>query len=413
MRIAVAGAGIQGASIALELARRGHRVDLYDRQGTAFSRASGSNEGKLHLGLVYGNDPSLRTARMVLRGSLSFAPIVERWIPSFAARVPHSNPFDYLVHRDSLITQEKLAAHFAAVAGLYREEIAAPGARYFKAAKEAPDFVCERMPDSACAARFDSHCVRAAWRSIERSIDPRSVATLFREALAAEPKISFFPRHTVAEARALADGRIALSIDHAGARSAGTYDRVANACWEGLLGLDATFAALPDRPWLHRYKLGCWVAFRKDAPRVAAILSVTVVLGAFGDIASFGEREFYVSWYPACLVGSSAAATPPDWGAGLDDPRRAQALEGSLAALGALVPALAAVRPEHIERVETRGGVIFAWGETGIEDRASELHTRHAIGVTSTGNYHSVNTGRYCTAPLFALEACDRMLGAR
>jgi 2-polyprenyl-6-methoxyphenol hydroxylase-like FAD-dependent oxidoreductase len=51
-RIAVLGAGLQGTTIALELARRGCRVDLFDREEQPITRAGFQNEGKLHLGFV-------------------------------------------------------------------------------------------------------------------------------------------------------------------------------------------------------------------------------------------------------------------------------------------------------------------------------------------------------------------------
>lgn len=406
-RLAVCGAGIQGASIALELAYRGHRVDLYEKDAIALGRASSSNEGKLHLGLVYGNDPGQRTARLVMRGSLRFAPIVGRWMP-FAREVPVSEPFYYLQHRDSIVDEDRLAAHFEQVAAIYREESAAPGTRYFDGLHATE--VCARLAQRERVAMFDSPSVRAAWRSGERSVDSRAVAQCYREALVAEPKIRTFFEHPVKRASALEDGRIALEIEHAGAQGTEVYDRVANACWEGLLALDASFGARPERAWLHRFKLGSWVALKDGAPSVP---SVTVVLGPFGDVSNFGRRELYVSWYPACMIASSSALVPPDWRETLDEATREMACTRSLAALGELVPALAGLAPGDIESVDTRGGVIFAWGETGIEDRASELHTRHAIGVRSWGNYHSVNTGRFCTAPMFALETCDRMLGNR
>ena len=53
MPIAVLGAGLQGACIALELARRGHEVDLIDQDVQPLNRASLRNEGKIHLGFVY------------------------------------------------------------------------------------------------------------------------------------------------------------------------------------------------------------------------------------------------------------------------------------------------------------------------------------------------------------------------
>ena len=55
------GAGLQGACIALELARRGAKVDLYERNEACVAEASAHNEGKVHLGFVYAFDQSFAT----------------------------------------------------------------------------------------------------------------------------------------------------------------------------------------------------------------------------------------------------------------------------------------------------------------------------------------------------------------
>jgi hypothetical protein len=63
------------------------------------------------------------------------------------------------------------------------------------------------------------------------------------------------------------------------------------------------------------------------------------------------------------------------------------------------------------KNVEPVGGVIFAWGDTGVDDQQSKLHDRHELGVYSMGNYHSVNTGKYTLGPLMGLRAAERILG--
>src|SRR6187549_2139617 len=99
MRIAILGAGLQGCGIALEFARRGIKTDLYDLGQACLTGASREHEGKLHLGFVYGNDPSLATAKLMVRGALSFEPIVRQWLGSELDRIPISRPFFYAVAR--------------------------------------------------------------------------------------------------------------------------------------------------------------------------------------------------------------------------------------------------------------------------------------------------------------------------
>ncbi len=112
MRVAVLGAGLQGVCVALELAARGVRVDLFDKNADCVTQASAQSEGKIHLGFVYGNDRSRRTALMMVRGALSFAPLLRRWIGSKIDKVPVSSPFQYLVHANSMLTIDEVRAHF-------------------------------------------------------------------------------------------------------------------------------------------------------------------------------------------------------------------------------------------------------------------------------------------------------------
>jgi hypothetical protein len=54
-------------------------------------------------------------------------------------------------------------------------------------------------------------------------------------------------------------------------------------------------------------------------------------------------------------------------------------------------------------------GVIFAWGETDITDRESELHNRSKAGIFSDDGYHTIDTGKLTMAPLLAHEAANRV----
>ena len=78
--VVILGAGIAGVCTALELARRGRRVTIIDQAPDCLLRASFRAEGKIHLGLVYANDPSLRTLELMLEGALNFDRIVGRLV---------------------------------------------------------------------------------------------------------------------------------------------------------------------------------------------------------------------------------------------------------------------------------------------------------------------------------------------
>ncbi len=49
----------------------------------------------------------------------------------------------------------------------------------------------------------------------------------------------------------------------------------------------------------------------------------------------------------------------------------------------------------------------MARGKTDIDDPTSYLHQRSAIGPRAMGSYITIDTGKYCMAPLFAVETAD------
>jgi hypothetical protein len=67
-------------------------------------------------------------------------------------------------------------------------------------------------------------------------------------------------------------------------------------------------------------------------------------------------------------------------------------------------PAMARLEPLQVD-----AGAIVAFGESDVDDAGSGLHNRTRVGVSSHGRYHSVDPGKLTTAPLFAIEAADRV----
>jgi glycine/D-amino acid oxidase-like deaminating enzyme len=129
--VVVLGAGLLGTGTALELARRGLDVALVDQDARALNRASLRNEGKIHLGLVYANDPTLATARLQLDGALSFRRLLARWIGAAADGLARSAPFHYLVANDSLLPPQAIREHYEAVEAAYADRLRdAPEADY-------------------------------------------------------------------------------------------------------------------------------------------------------------------------------------------------------------------------------------------------------------------------------------------
>jgi glycine/D-amino acid oxidase-like deaminating enzyme len=399
--VGVLGAGIQGSCIALELARRGHRVALYDRCSLPLTQASWWNEGKIHLGLVYANDPTGRTHKTMLRGALHFVPYLSRWLDEPVTLT--SVPFDYAVHHTSLLSVEHVEAHFARVELCYREMSDGLGLRYPKS-DESPFIAAMSAKD--CDVQFDPELVSKAYRTVERAANPRRLAVQVRSAIAAEPRIQFTGDTEVLGATQDERGAVAVTMRNNGRVWSVRHAQVVNALWAGRLAIDWTANVAYRRPWICRTKLGLVLA---QCTSVSTVPSVTFMLGSYGDTVRYDDGTLYVSWYPDCMIGSSSEPVTPDFLGRLDTSAKATIVGRSMQAMAALMPALESYG--SCPEAEIGGGVIAAWGDAGIEDPESELHRRYDIGIASYGKYHSVDTGKYTMAPLFAMETCDRIEG--
>lgn len=404
MAIAVLGAGLQGTCVALELARRGFDVDLVDQDHAPLNRASLRNEGKIHLGFVYAKDTTLRTARLMIEGALTFRRLLSEWTAGALDRLPVSAPFVYLVPEDSALSPTELAAHYAAVERLYEDGVRAGGD--YLGRGTAPLW---RPLDPAEYSGFAAvEHVQAGFATAEVSVDLGKTAAVLRRVLSAHPRIRLRLGRRVQEVVRTSAG-FRVEGDSAGAeRWSLAGDQVVNALWDGRLGIDRGLGLLPSRPWVHRLKYRVMVELPES---LRAMPSLSFVLGPYGDVAAYRDGETYVSWYPECLRGWSVEVEPPvDWAAACTGrlPRGEQHALGRrvLNAFDRLVPGLARADVRTVD-----AGVIFSWGQTDITDPASVLHRRDETGVQSVDGYHSVNTGKLTTAPLFAVDAADRVAG--
>ena len=77
----------------------------------------------------------------------------------------------------------------------------------------------------------------------------------------------------------------------------------------------------------------------------------------------------------------------------LDDAARAGLIEAVLAHLGAMLPSVAALRPD-LETVQVEGGWVYAAGRGALDDAQSTLHRRDRAGVFRDGRYLSIDTGQ-------------------
>jgi hypothetical protein len=398
MRVAVLGAGLSGTLVALELAEAGHHVSLFDRRDIPFAGASLACEGKIHLGFVYALDGTLRTARAMQAGASTFRRLIARWTGPALFDRALSGPFLYAMPRDSLLPADAIRAHFHAVTDASRSVMG-------PATTPECDASWQELPPGQYDQLFDPERIRAVFRTQERAIDTAELARALRDALAGSPRIT--PRMGCQiTAVAQRDACFAVHGTCEKETFAEPFDIVVNALWEHRLLIDSTLGLTTPRDVMHRFKCGL---FTRAAQVLDRVPNVTFLIGAFGDTVTFPGTA-YLSWYPAGLVSQETGLQPRAQDPDLPPDQARRIVTGTLDHLRALLPGVADALTDDPALWTLKGGWITAWGRSGIDDAASELHQRHDLGVFSTGNYHSVETGKLTTAPLFAARACARIL---
>src|SRR5262249_52814898 len=196
--------------------------------------------------------------------------------------------------------------------------------------------VPRRWPAAEIEAKFDPAIALAAFSTPEVAINPLALARTVGECIAAHPLIEVRCNRAVVGAEQERDGIRVLTKGLDGS-CWDRFDHVVNALWDGRLGLNEALGFQAKRPWLHRLKYG--VSFRLP-PGVEQPLSVTFVLGPFGEVVTYGDGLIYLTWYPECLQAISTDVTPPDWSTYAPEPLRSRILTGTLCALSAIVPSL-------------------------------------------------------------------------
>jgi hypothetical protein len=399
MSIAVLGAGLAGCGVALELANRGQHVVLFDRRSTPMQEASRWCEGKIHLGLVYANDPSFKTARTMIDGALAFARTLERWVDLKDRSRLLSDPFEYAVLGDSMLPVEQIEEHFAKVETFTRQRMALTGNSYL-ADLSGPMF--ERA--DVASGGFDPGQVVALFRTAERAIDTALLADLLCAAVVAHPRIE---RVMDVDVRKVMPSREKFHVvyqEGGAGRSQGPFRHVVNALWANRAVIDAGMGLVPNPRVRNRLKLGVNIS---NGAQGAGVSSTTFVLGPYGDFVRFPSGRLYLSWYPAGMFETRETLVPVDWRERLASVNHEQVINDTMAALQRLTPGLDVSIGDPAVEVVVEGGAIFALGATDIDDFNSELHQRFNIGAECRGGYVSLNTGKLTTAPLFALQVAD------
>ncbi len=374
-------------------------MTIVDQAPDCLLQASLRNEGKVHLGLVYANDPSGRTPGLMLDAALRFDRAVEELVgaPVDWSKL-RSAPFVYAVLAKSLRTPSELTDAYAALQLQYeglvrRDDLTYLGTRPQALWRPLASDVTEWLAPAAS---------QGAVATAEVALDTDRFCRLLRSALESADGLECRWGHRVDSAarRAHAYRIEGRTLDG----QPWTLDApvVVNCLWEDRLRLDAQLGLAPERAWVHRLKFRLLGRLSRTS---TTLPSFTFVLGPFGDVVTWPSGRVYLSWYPVCVKGwSSDVSVPDSW----REPCAGRVERGvaehiareAVDALATIVPALGSATIDTVD-----AGVITAWGVTDIDDPASELHQRHHMGPARHDGWVSVNTGKLTTAPVFARQA--------
>lgn len=226
MQVAVLGGGLQGCCTALALAERGIAVVLIDRNARLLSRTAVANEGKIHLGYMYAADSSFATARMMLKGALTFAPFMSRHLGIAPDRLSLSRPATYVVHRDSQHDADWIGAYLGRTHELIENAARDGPAAYFGIdLRQAP----RRHSQAELGASFDPGQTLAAFDTVEVAIDPEALAATLLTRIAADPRIETRLETEVVGGRIEEDGVVVQSRKNGGGTRDERFDQAVNA----------------------------------------------------------------------------------------------------------------------------------------------------------------------------------------
>jgi glycine/D-amino acid oxidase-like deaminating enzyme len=399
-RILIMGAGITGSCLALRLEQDGCDVTLVDQARLPMTGASLNNEGKLHLGFVYAKDPWSATHPIMVEGSLSFLAVLSRLTGVTRGGIAPSRPFYYAIPRDSQVEVATVRNHFEDVSVTATRVSEEKGLTYLGAG---PERWFRELTASEHELRFSPESTVGSFATVERSVNTASVARIVQQTVVAS-RVRWRPSTEVVAVDRRPIGPIRVHLQRQdGALDREDFDIVVNCLWHDRVRIDETAGVTPGQPWLHRYKACVWLQTlnRQELPGVS---SVTFLLGPYGDVVDHGQGHYYVSWYPECRTGATNA---PD-ARGLA--KEAARLDGkdlvaaTLTGLAHYLPAVAQLA--HVpSSVRIGGGYIYSSGSSDISDPLSILHQRSDIGPQQYDRYITIDTGKYCTGPLFASQA--------
>jgi len=398
----VLGGGIQGCCIALMLRKHGYEVDIIDKSKDIINRASLNQEGKIHLGLIYGLDTSLKTGKKILLDALYFAPYLEYLLGEKVnwEKLKSSN-FNYLVAKDSLLSPDEVNAHFQKLQTVYRDYMKNEKLTYLG---KRPKRLFQK---TSIPPQVNPDFFQACFATEEVALHPGRLKEIIKEKVRSE-KISLCLNQYVTGAKRTHHSFMVETHSEDDGIQQHESDVVFNCLWEGRMALDKEMGIQIEKGYNIRLRYGI---FMKMPPSLQGLPTFVVIQGPYGDFVNFPQsKECYFFWYPSSLKGMVIDQSMPrsweeDCDGHISNTLRQSILNENFNHLHRLIPTLT-----KFEDSTVVGGVIVAKGYHDINDPNSKLHERSDFPITQNDGYFSINTAKYTSAP-HNTSLLEKMLG--
>jgi len=398
----VLGGGIQGCCIALMLRKHGYDVKIVDKSNDIINRASLNQEGKIHLGFIYGLDASLKTGKKLLLDALYFAPYLEYLLGKKVnwEKLKSSN-FNYLVAKDSMLSTDEVDTYFQTLQTIYRQYLEDENLTYLG---KRPNTIFKKI---SLPPQVNPDFFEACFATEEVSIHHKSIKEIIKTKIQSE-NISLCLNQRVTAAKRIPNGFMVETHSEDEGVLQLKSDVVFNCLWEGRMILDKQMGMQVEKGYNLRLKYGIIVKPLKSDRRLS---SFSVIQGPYGDFVNFHQsKEAYFCWYPSSMKGMVIdQSIPTSWDEACDGkiPQtvRQKLVNENFKHFKRLIPSLS-----DFQVLSIIGGVIVAKGRHDIDLRDSKLHERNEFPITQNDGYFSINTGKFTSAP-HNTSLLEKMLG--
>jgi hypothetical protein len=351
------------------------------------------------MGFTYGLDRSGETGRLMMRSALDFSRTMERWFGKIDWDSMLLDKGYYLLHKtESLLQEDELVAYYDDLQRYYTSILDSESSYFGKRPKKIFE-VLPTIPDGV-SPKLVSRVIKTEERIVEMF--------KFRDVIVENVKKRNIKVLTDTEVVGVRHEGSKFAVDvitKNGDKEQLKGDVVVNCLWNNRIAIDKTIGLDTVEDPLYRFKIG--IFGKVSTP----VLNCSIISGAFGNISPRMDNDYaYISWHTDCMQGMTTdGVTPKEWEAyfAKDQSKELTAkwVSDAVRHISEFVPAAATFKP-----IKLLPGVICSAGKTDIGDKTSAVHRRACqMGIYGSDGYFSVNTGKFSSAPLLAVELLNKI----